>query len=431
MKDSKSKAEAVPPHSNRSIDRLQADYRCIVDSVPGCILVADAEGQIVYANTYAVATLGRPLEDLVGAGWLKSLDHSSTKDVEKTWQQCVTNREPLNAIWRFRQHDDTYRWQHLKADPTTDSESTTVTWYILGVDVDEQCKAQEALKASEQEAREILDRVPAMISIRSGQGIAYTNSRLSDYVGAAITDLRDGSFLDYIHPDDRHAVLEHHITGSGKRPSDLIYRLRGKDGIYRWFHTRAEPYLCEDGSVYRWYALNSDIDDLYRSRELLREREIQLNLLTETLPALLWKAAPDGTIVYMNKTATQYCGRTLERVQQVGWSDLVHPDDREEVLALWKRLLEEGAGANTVLRFLGTDGRYRWFHTIANSIRDQFGKPVALHSVMLDTTAQKNAELALKQSEQQMQRILDTVPSMLWSFAPDCTVTFINQKVRD
>jgi PAS domain-containing protein len=54
--------------------RQEADYLRIVDSVPGCILVADAEGQIVYANTVAVATLGRQLEDLLGNGWLMSLD---------------------------------------------------------------------------------------------------------------------------------------------------------------------------------------------------------------------------------------------------------------------------------------------------------------------------------------------------------------------
>ncbi len=431
MNESEPKSDAAPPDRKRSVNGTRTDYCRIVDSVPGCILVADAEGQIVYANKFAVATLGRSLEDLLGAGWLKSLDCSLITDAEKTWRRCVQEREPLNAIWRFRQPDDTYRWQHLKAEPTTDSNSKAVTWYILGVDVDEQCKAQEALKASEQEAREILDRVPAMISIWTDEGISYTNIRLSDYVGAVITDLRDGSYLDYSRPDDREAMVNEFMKSPTKNSKEIIYRLRGKDGVYRWFHIRAEPYFNEDGSIYRWYGLNSDIDDLYRSRELLRERELQLNLLTETLPALLWKAAPDGTIVYMNKTATEYCGRSLEEVQQMGWKDLIHPDDREEALVYWKRLLREGVGADTVLRLLGSDGRHRWFHTIAAGVRDGSGKLIAFHCVMLDTTAQKNAELALLQSEQQMQRVMDTVPSMLWSMAPDGSVTFINRKVRD
>ena len=431
MNKSVSKSDTVPTDGNRSVNGTQTDYRRIVDSVPGCILVADAEGQIVYANKFAVATLGRPLEELLGTGWVKSLDCSLINEAETIWQRCVQKREPLNAIWRFRQHDDTYRWQHLKAEPTTARDSTVVTWYILGVDVDEQFKAQEALKASEQEAREILDRLPAMISIWTDKGISYTNSRLSDYVGAVITDLRDGSYLEYSHPDDRETMVNEFMKSPTKSSKEIVYRLRGKDGTYRWFHTRAEPYFNEDGSIYRWYGLNSDIDDLYRSRELLRERELQLNLLTETLPALLWKAAPDGTIVYMNKTATEYCGRTLEQVQQVGWSDLVHTDDRNQVVAHWTRLLEAGIGADIAFRFVGTDGRYRWFHTSAAAVRDDFGKIIAVHSVMLDTTPQKNAELALQQSEQQMQTMMDTVPSMLWSMGPDGSVTSINRKARD
>jgi PAS domain S-box-containing protein len=168
--------------------RQEADYRRIVDSVPGCILVADAEGQIVYANTVAVATLGRQLEDLLGNGWLMSLDPSFLGEASSHWCHCIQTNESLNVTWRLRQYDGAYRWHHLKAEPTTDNDCKTITWYLLGVDVDEQVKAQESLKASEREAREILDRVPAMISTWTEEGIAYTNKRLSDYVGAVITD---------------------------------------------------------------------------------------------------------------------------------------------------------------------------------------------------------------------------------------------------
>lgn len=186
--------------------RQETDYRRIVDSVPGCVLVADAHGQIVYANRVAVATVGRPLEDLLGNGWLMSLDPSFLGEAWSHWCHCIQTKESLNVTWRFRQYDGAYRWHHLKAEPTTDEDCKTIIWYLLGVDVEELVKAQELLKASEQEAREILDRLPAMISTWTEEGIAYTNKRLSDYVGAMITDLRDGSYLDYTHPDDREAM---------------------------------------------------------------------------------------------------------------------------------------------------------------------------------------------------------------------------------
>jgi PAS domain S-box-containing protein len=412
-------------------DRPGLDFHRVADTVPGCILVADANGKVLYANKGFVAALGRPLEKLLGEGWLESVEPSSLEEARAKWYDCIQTQDRLDVSWRFRVHDGTYRWQHLRANPSWCEESGDVRWYLLGVDIDEHLRAQEALQASEREAREILDRVPAMISIRTEDGVAYTNKRLSDYVGAVITDLRDGSYLEYIHPDDRAAIVAEHIKSPNKGPNEIIYRLRGTDGIYRWFHTRAEPYFNEDGSIYRWYALNSDIDDLYRSRGLLREREFQLNLVTETLPAILWKADLNGQITYISKKTVEYSGRTLDEFQEKGWMDLIHPDDAAETAAVWSELLVGGEGYDVVNRFMCADGKYRWFHTSAGVIRDEAGNRIAFHGVMLDTTPLKTAEMALQQSEQEMQRLMDTVPTMIWSMSPDGRAAFMNKAARE
>lgn len=65
-----------------------------------------------------------------------------------------------------------------------------------------------------------------MISSRTEKGIAYANRRLSDYLGAVITDLRDEFYLDYIHPDDRKAVVEDHIKASDSRTDYFFSAIR-------------------------------------------------------------------------------------------------------------------------------------------------------------------------------------------------------------
>jgi PAS domain S-box-containing protein len=419
-------------NGSRSDDgRRDMDFRRVADTVPGCILIADADGKVLYANRAVIAALGRPLEELLGEGWLESLEPASLEEAKARWYDCIRTGERLDATWRFRVHDGTYRWQHLKAEPSYYDEKEDTRWCLLGVDVDEQFRTLEALRASEREAREILDRVPAMISIRMDEGVAYTNKRLSDYIGAVITDLQDGSYLDYVHPDDRAVFVEKYIKASNKGPNDIIYRLRGKDGIYRWFHTRVEPYFNEDGGVYRWYSLNSNIDDLYRSRELLRERELQLNLLAETLPAILWKTDLNGQITYVNKKAVEFSGRTLEDLQQKGWKDLIYPDDVADTLARLDDLLAGGDGHDFGCRLLCVDGQYHWFHTSAGVVRDEAGNRIAFHGVMLDTTPLKAAEMALRQSEEEMQRLMDTVPTMIWSMSPDGNGVFMNKVARE
>jgi PAS domain S-box-containing protein len=408
-------SNGVRPNS----DRKALDFRRVADTIPGCILVADADGKVLYANKRFVAVLGRPLEEFLGEAWLNSVEPEFLEEARTKWYDCIRTRVRLDVTWRFRVHDGTYRWQHLKADPPPHEEGGD-RWYLLGVDVDEQFRAQEALKASEREAREILDRVPAMISIRTEEGVAYTNKRLSDYVGAVITDLRDESYLDYTHPDDRAAMVAEHIKSPNKGPNDIIYRLRGKDGIYRWFHTRAEPYFNEDGSIYRWYALNSDIDDLYRSRELLREREFQLNLLTETLPAILWKAdlngrintvptiiwsmSPDGNAAFMNKVARELTGASLEDIQNEKWIENIHPDDRELVSREFAKALATGNSFGAEHRLQKQDGTWRWFLSRAEPSRDNHGNIVRWFGVTLDIHDRKVAEGRLRELRANLSR---------------------------
>ena len=171
--------------------------------------------------------------------------------------------------------------------------------------------------------------------------------------------------------------------------------------------------------------------DLEPKKTILRESERQLNLLAGNLPAVLFNAAPEGSIVYVNQKGIEYTGRTLVDLQQKGWIDLIHPDDFEETSSHWNRLLTESVGYDTVNRLMCADGQYRWFHTSVAACHDDTGKTIAFHGIMLETTAQKAAELALQQSEHQMQRMMDTVPKILYSTAPDGKATFFNKRARD
>ena len=90
-----------------------------------------------------------------------------------------------------------------------------------------------------------------------------------------------------------------------------------------------------------------------------------------------------------------------------------------------------GEGYDIVNRFMCVDGQYRWFHTSAGVIRDEAGNGIALHGVMLDTTPLKAAEMVLQQSEQEIQRLMDTVPTMIWSTSPDGNTAFTNKVARE
>jgi PAS domain S-box-containing protein len=415
--------------AEEAIRRSERELREVMDTIPAMVWIGLADGSNVSVNRRWTEYAGL---SPTGMGWQATVHPDDLERHFEAFRKCSAAGVPFEDEVRFRRADGEFRWFVVAAEPFRDEQGRILKWYGIGTDIEDRKRAEEELRAAEHEARELLDRVPAMISLRTVAGIAYTNQRIHNYIGVGQEELRGQGWLKYIHAEDQERASANQAHSTEKiETMDHLYRLRGADGAYRWFRTIAEPYPSVEGESYCWYGVATDIDEFYRSRELLRETELQLNLFTENLPAVLFKAAPDGSIVYVNQKGIEYTGRTVEDLQQKGWIDLIHPDDFEETSNHWNRLLTESLGYDTVNRFMCADGQYRWFHTSVAAYRDDTGKTLAFHGILLDTTAQKAAELALQQSEHQMQRMMDTVPSSLYSTAPDGKYTFVNKKARE
>jgi len=82
-----------------------------------------------------------------------------------------------------------------------------------------------------------------------------------------------------------------------------------------------------------------------------------------------------------------------------GWSDRVHPDDRERALRLYRQAISEGRPYRDEYRLVDGDGGERWFHDQSVIVRDERGLPVEIQGVIHEITDRKRAEQALHQSE--------------------------------
>jgi PAS domain S-box-containing protein len=146
------------------------------------------------------------------------------------------------------------------------------------MDIDDQKKAEDALRQSERELRLLVDTVPSMIYLTTPDGRPYYyNKRFVDWIGSdpegkapAIVQGVDPLAV-LIHPDDRETVQNAFYTAFA-RGEALQYksRLRRKDGQFRWLDCRIEPLRDENGAIIRWYGVNIDIDDEMRAQDALR-----------------------------------------------------------------------------------------------------------------------------------------------------------------
>jgi PAS domain S-box-containing protein len=427
-RQSASTASSKPAQS--SLRTEEETYRRIVDNVPACVCVGSPTGELLYVNKTGVASLGKPMEEIVANGWMTYVHPDDVQAARRQWNACIAAREAIDMSVRMLQHDGVYRWQRLLAEPSRSSSGEIVNWYLVGIEIEETVKAQQALAASEREARELLDRLPGHFATRTSDDFDFINQQILEKAGTTLEGMQNLGFLRFIHPDDRERVKEGFRRSVREKSAyDTTYRWADHGDDYRWRHSRSVPYFNDDGSVYKWYAMNMDIDALYRSQEVIREREVQLNWLAETLPGLLWCTDAHGRLEYINKRAEDYTGLQLNDLIADGWLHLVHPDDAASTIAVWQDSLDNGRPYDCVHRLRSVDNTYRWFQCKGTPLRDANGEIVNWFGLSIDIHERHLAQEALRTNELNLRRLVDALPAMIWRATPQGEVDRWSQQM--
>ena len=139
-------------------------------------------------------------------------------------------------------------------------------------------KAEEKIRQSEKEARQLLDLSPLHITELGPDGARlYTNRASLDYFGITLEEWQDADLQQLLHPQDAEIVTKD-LPGKLQSGSPFEYevRLKRKDGQYRWFHYRLSPMSDEEGRITRWYAAGTDIDDRKLAEQRLQEENVAL-----------------------------------------------------------------------------------------------------------------------------------------------------------
>jgi PAS domain S-box-containing protein len=122
----------------------------------------------------------------------------------------------------------------------------------------------------------VIDTIPAVVWSNAPDGSTeFLNQRFRDYSGIAPEAETDETWLDILHPEDRAAEGWETAFAAGE-PFEKEARMRAADGSHRRFLLRFVPLRDRRGAVSKWYAASTDIEDLKRAEEELRQREMNL-----------------------------------------------------------------------------------------------------------------------------------------------------------
>lgn len=187
----------------------------------------------------------------------------------------------------------------------------------------------------------------------------------------AASGLPPTSFVDVLHPDDRERIKEM-VTDAlqNKKKFETEYRIVNAKGAVRWVLARGRIEKNEKGEPIRFPGVLMDITDRKNAEEAVRLSEAQLKFMAEAMPQKVFTADAHGQIDYINPQWLEFSGLRYEEILGNNWVSIIHPDDKEKAVSHWQHSVSIGVPYEVELRYLRSDGVYRWHITRARAMRN-------------------------------------------------------------
>jgi PAS domain S-box-containing protein len=180
--------------------------------------------------------------------------------------------------------------------PISDSASKVVGASAIARDLSARKHSDAALRVSEGRFRQLVESIPQMVWVNLADGrVEYLNRPCSEYFGVSPDRMFGWDWRQAIHPDDLSQTLAAvgRTMGTGE-PLQVEYRLRRKDGQYRWHIGRAVPLRDGDGRIDKWFGTAIDIDEQKGAEGALRASEARNRAIVDALPDLLFRQDASG-----------------------------------------------------------------------------------------------------------------------------------------
>jgi PAS domain S-box-containing protein len=210
-----------------------------------------------------------------------------------------------------------------------------------------------------------------------------------------------------IHPDDRDLVQQtiDHATRE-KTDFDIEHRLLMQDGRVKHIHVLARALKTSSGNL-EYVGAVTDVTAAKQAEEKIRQSERELRQMLDLAPQIVAVLGPDRSRLYVNQSALDYHGLTLEEWRSCHLHRLFQPNDWERITSETQSQFLSGTPFETEGRFLRKDGKYRWFLLRYNPLRDEQGRLTRWYAAGTDIEDRKQAEQRLQNENVALREEID------------------------
>ncbi len=432
------------------------DIRLAVDAIPALAWSSHADGSVEFVNQRWHDYTGLSPEESYGWGWKSAVHAEDLSKLMEKWEALRDSEESRECEARLRRSDGVFHWFLLRREALRDETGAVVRWYGTGIDI-EDSKQKELLRVAEKRTLEMIadgaslsDVLNDLCAAIDEHASATSFVCLMDEGGNQLLPIAGphvpSAFATAITPwligpnrgscgiaaFTKSRVVIPDISDDPRWPDDT----RGVALSHGFCAAWSEPLISKDGEVLGTFCISypqprtpspQDLElieaaghiariaiERQRSHEALRRAldeiknsEIKLRQVIDTIPTLAWRNLPDGSKDFLNKRWHDYTGLSAEESYGWGWQAAVHPEDLPSLLERWRQFRASEEPGEIEVRVI------RWYGTST------------------DIEALKQTEEKLREDERELRRITDAIPQTIVVLDEAGAPVYANQATLD
>lgn len=399
----------VANHLANAIANVRAnaeiELSSIANALPVLISFVDSEQRYRFCNRAYEVWFGRSATEIYGKYLWEALGESVYEAIRPYVQQVLTGKQ-VTFETQAAYKDGGTRYIRATYVPQLDSLGTVEGFVVLVNDISEPKLVEEALQQSEERFRVLAETVPDILFIATSEGgYEYLNPKWYAYTGFIPETSLDWEWVEAVHPGDRQQVAASWLEAVQQGHFwESRYRLRSKDGTYRYFWARALP-VKKDSRTIQWIGAIADIDNLVRAESALRSSEERLKLASQAAKLGTFEWNIQTNQVFWSEEESLYGLPAASFADEYrNWLQIVHPDDIEQAQQDLLQAVASCTNLDTEFRIILPDGSGRWLAAKAQVLCDSNNQPFRMIGMNEDITERKQAEAEIRQLNESLEQ---------------------------
>jgi PAS domain S-box-containing protein len=415
----------------RKLWESEKRFREIFEFAPSGMCVSSVDMRFHQVNAALCELLGYSKQELLGLSWPQLTHPGDQEASSRALMQLL--RDPSACVElekRYLHRSGKIVWARIRVSSVPGPRGIPFYFIVHVEDITERKRTEEALRESEERFRIMADGCPTAMWVTDAEGgIQFINRAFREFIGAPYEDVEGHKWQMALHPEDAPAYLEAFRQAVREHmPFFAETRSRRADGEWRWFASYAEPRLAANGEYLGHVGVSLDITERKHSEQSLQFQNSLIRAIHEV--------SLDGILVVTDENRIASHNQRFKEVWQ--FPEMEIPDDLPDyyvdgqaprvLSAVLERVKDPGTflkriqelnadpGAKDHCQIELKDGRT--IERYSTSLRTEAGQQLGRVWFFRDITGRKQAEQALRSSEEKFRQLAENIHEVFFILNP-------------